>query len=39
MNEDVVRAIVLPLGVADVEVAAIDAPWSGLEVPWRRERR
>jgi hypothetical protein len=39
MTEDVVREIVLPLGLVDIKVAAIDETWSGLKVVWRKERR
>jgi hypothetical protein len=39
MNENAIRDAVLPLGLVDVKVAAIDADWSGLKVVWRRERR
>jgi hypothetical protein len=39
MNENVVRAAVLPLGLVDNKVCAIDDTWSGLRVVWRRERR
>ena len=39
MTEDVVRDVVLPLGMVDVKVAAIDDTWSGLKVVWRKERR
>jgi hypothetical protein len=39
MTEDVVREVVLPLGLVDVKVCAIDETWSGLKVVWRRERR
>ncbi|HVE67450.1 MAG TPA: DUF3052 domain-containing protein [Solirubrobacteraceae bacterium] len=39
MTEDVVREIVLPLGMVDNKVAAIDATWSGLRVVIRRENR
>ena len=30
---------VLPLGLVDTKVAALDDDWSGLKVVWRRERR
>ena len=36
---DVVRAHVLPLGLVDVKVAAIDEDWSGLRIVWRVENR
>lgn len=39
MTEDVVREVVLPLGLVDVKVAAVDETWSGLKVVWRKERR
>jgi hypothetical protein len=39
MTEDVVRDVVLPLGMVDVKVAAIDETWSGLKVVWRKELR
>lgn len=39
MTEDVVREVVLPLGLVDVKVAAIDEVWSGLAIVWRRENR
>lgn len=39
MTEDVVRDVVLPLGLVDVKVAAIDETWSGLKIVWRKEHR
>lgn len=39
MTEDVVREVVLPVGLVDVKVAAIDDVWSGLKVMWRRSMR
>jgi hypothetical protein len=39
MTEDVVRAVVLPVGLVDVKVCAVDATWSGLKVVWRKELR
>jgi len=39
MTEDVVREVVLPRGLVDVKVCAIDATWSGLKVMWRKELR
>ena len=39
MTGDVVRDVVLPLGLVDVKVAAIDGTWSGLRVVHRRENR
>jgi len=39
MDEHVVRAAALPLGLVDNKICAIDETWSGLRVVWRRERR
>ena len=39
ITEDVVRELVLPKGLVDVKVCAIDETWSGLKVVWRKERR
>ena len=39
ITENGIRDIVLPLGLVDVKVAAIDDNWSGLKLVWRRERR
>jgi hypothetical protein len=39
ITENGIRDVVLPLGLVDVKVAALDADWSGLKIVWRRERR
>lgn len=39
MTEDVVREIVLPPGLVDVKVCAVDEIWSGLKIMWRKELR
>ncbi|HEY8300425.1 MAG TPA: hypothetical protein VIG48_00870 [Jatrophihabitans sp.] len=39
VTENGIRDAVLPLGLVDVKVAAIDADWSGLKVVWRRTER
>ncbi len=39
ITEDVVREVVLPLGLVDNKVCAIDETWSGLRVVWRKEHR
>ena len=39
ITEDTVRDVVLPIGLVDVKVCAIDEAWSGLKVVWRRENR
>lgn len=39
VTENGIRAAVLPLGLVDVKVAAIDDDWSGLKIVWRREHR
>jgi hypothetical protein len=39
MTEDVVREVVLPAGLVDVKVCAIDETWSGLKVVIRKALR
>jgi hypothetical protein len=39
ITENALRAIVLPTGLVDVKVAALDADWSGLRFVWRKELR
>ena len=39
MTENVVREVVLPEGVVDNKVCAIDDTWSGLRLVWRLEKR
>jgi hypothetical protein len=39
VTDGVVREHVLPLGLVDVKVAAIDEDWSGLRVVWRVANR
>lgn len=39
VTEDVVRSVVLPLGLVDIKVCAVDDLWSGLKVVWRKELR
>ena len=39
LTEDQVRELVLPDGLVDVKVCAIDDDWSGLKVMVRKERR
>jgi len=39
VTEDVIRAVALPLGFADVKVFAIDETWSGLKLVVRHEKR
>jgi hypothetical protein len=39
ITEDVVREVVLPAGLVDVKVCAIDATWSGLKLVIRKELR
>lgn len=36
---DGIRQVVLPCGLVDVKVAAIDDDWSGLKVVWRRDKQ
>jgi hypothetical protein len=39
VTENGIRDAVLPLGLVDVKVAAIDHDWSGLKIVWRKEKR
>jgi hypothetical protein len=39
VTENGIRAAVLPLGLVDVKVAAIDDDWSGLKIVWRIRSR
>jgi hypothetical protein len=39
VTENAIREAVLPLGLVDVKVAAIDPDWSGLKIVWRKELR
>ncbi len=39
ITEDVIRDVVLPIGLVDVKVCAIDETWSGLKLMIRRELR
>ena len=39
ITENGIRDVVLPLGLVDTKVAALDNDWSGLKLVWRKERR
>ena len=39
ITEDVIREVVLPLGLVDVKVCAVDDAWSGLKIMWRKDKR
>ena len=39
ITDSVIREFVLPIGLVDVKVAAIDDDWSGLRLVWRTENR
>lgn len=39
VTENAIRDAVLPLGLVDVKVAAIDQDWSGLKIVWRTKNR
>ena len=39
ITEDVIREVILPTGLIDVKVCAIDAIWSGLKLMIRKELR
>jgi hypothetical protein len=36
VTEDVIREVVLPLGLVDIKVCAVDETWSGLKVVRRK---
>ena len=37
LTEDVLREVILPLGMVDRKVCAIDTTWSGLLFSWRKK--
>jgi len=39
ITDNVVRDAILPLGLVDVKVAALDDDWSALKMMWRKELR
>jgi hypothetical protein len=39
LTDNVVRSTVLPWGLVDVKVAALDDDWSSLKFVWRKELR
>jgi hypothetical protein len=39
ITDHVVRDAVLPLGLVDIKVAALDDDWSALKMMWRKELR
>lgn len=39
ITEDVLREVILPHGLVDRKVCAIDATWSGLLFSWRKEKQ
>jgi hypothetical protein len=39
LSDNAVRDVVLPTGLVDVKVAALDEDWSALRFVWRLERR
>lgn len=39
ITDNVLRDVLLPTGVVDVKVAALDDDWSGLKFVWRKENR
>ena len=39
ITEDVLREVILPSGLVDNKVCAIDEQWSGLRFVWRKELR
>jgi hypothetical protein len=39
VNEHVIRAVALPMGLVDIKVCAVDDTWSGLKLVIRKENR
>jgi hypothetical protein len=39
ISDTTLRELVLPTGLVDVKVAALDEDWSGLKFVWRKELR
>lgn len=39
ISENLLRELILPTGLVDVKVAALDEDWSGLKFVWRKELR
>lgn len=39
ISENGLREIILPTGLVDIKVAALDEDWSGLKFVWRKELR
>jgi hypothetical protein len=39
ITEDVIREVILPIGLVDVKVCAVDEIWSGLKLVIRKELR
>ncbi|MCW8877757.1 MAG: DUF3052 domain-containing protein [Kangiellaceae bacterium] len=39
VTEDIIREIILPLGLVDIKVCAVDETWSGLKLVIRKESR
>jgi len=39
ITEDVIREVVLPIGLVDIKVAAVSDIWSGLKLVIRKELR
>jgi len=39
ISENDLRELILPTGLVDTKVAALDEDWSGLKFVWRKELR
>ncbi len=39
ITEDVIREVILPLGLVDIKVCAVDQVWSGLKLVIRKQLR
>lgn len=39
VTENIIREVILPLGLVDIKVCAVDETWSGLKLVIRKENR
>jgi hypothetical protein len=39
VTDNLLRTVLLPTGVVDVKVAALDTDWSAVKFVWRKENR
>jgi len=39
ITDNLLREVLLPVGVVDIKVAALDEDWSGVRFVWRKANR